>query len=205
MELTLIGGGGHCCSLLQMIPSVINVRGYTDVKPVEGMTIEYLGTDEGIDSEWVHIAVALGTNDSLSARRKLIDRLTPGHKFLTLIASTATCVNPTELGAGSAVMHGSIINGAKIGKHCIINSGAIIEHGVTLGENCFIGPGATICGGVEVGSDVIIGANATIRNGIKICSGAIIGMAATVVSDILSPGTYAGNPARRMQNSPNHP
>lgn len=198
MELTLIGGGGHCRSVLQMIPSVITVKGYTDLQPVEGMPIEYLGGDDATDSEWVHIAVALGTDDSLVARRQLIDRLTPDHKFLTLIASTATCVDPTELGAGSAIMHGAIINGAKIGKHCIINSGAIIEHGVRLGENCFIGPGVAVCGGVEIGSDVIIGANASVRNGVKICSGAVVGMGAAVVKDITEPGTYIGVPAKRI-------
>lgn len=198
MELTLIGGGGHCRSILQMIPSVISVKGYTDLQPVEDMPIEYLGNDDRIDSEWLHIAVALGTKDSLVTRRQLIGRLTPGHKFLTLIASTATCVDTTELGAGSAIMHGAIINGAKIGKHCIINSGAIIEHGVSLGENCFIGPGATICGGVEMGVDVLVGANACVRNGVKICSGAVIGMGAVVVSDITEPGTYIGIPAKKI-------
>lgn len=199
MELTLIGGGGHCRSLLQMIPSVITIKGYTDLHPVQGMPIEYLGVDDAVTSEWIHIAVALGRDDSLTARRQLIDRLTPGHKFLTLIASTATCVNPTELGAGSAIMHGAIINGAKIGKHCIINSGAIIEHDVMIGENCFIGPGATICGSVEIGNDVIIGANACVRNGVKICSGAVIGMCAAVVTDILEPGIYTGIPAKNTK------
>lgn len=198
MELTLIGGGGHCRSILQMIPSVIDVKGYTDLQPRPEMTIDYLGQDDDATGEWLHIAVALGTNDSLQARRRLIDNLTPGHKFLSVIARTATLVDPTEIGAGSAIMHGVIINGARIGRHCIVNSGAIIEHDVELGENCFIGPGATICGGVKVGSDVIVGANASVRNGVKICSGATIGMGAAVVSDITEPGVYVGVPARKI-------
>lgn len=198
MEVTLIGGGGHCRSLLQMIPSVVNIKGYTDISPVEDMAINYLGTDDSADlSEWLHIAVALGTDDTLATRRRLIERLSPNHKFLTLIASSAVCVNPTEIGAGSAIMHGAIINGAKIGKHCIINTGAIIEHDVRLGENCFIGPGAIVCGGVEIGSDNVIGAGATIRNGVKICSGAVIGMGAAIVGDITEPGIYTGVPATK--------
>lgn len=198
MEITFVGGGGHCRSLCQMLPSYIAVKGYTDVKEVPGMPLRYLGTDEALGNEWIHIAVALGADDSLSARRKLIDRFKPTHKFVALIAETAICADNSEIGPGSAVMHGAIINGAKIGWNCIINSGAIVEHEVTLGENCFVGPGAIICGGVEVGHDVIIGAGATIRNGIKICSGAVIGMGAVVISDITEPGKYVGVPAVKL-------
>ena len=34
-------------------------------------------------------------------------------------------------------MHGAIVNGASVGDFCIINTGAVIEHGVTLGRNVF--------------------------------------------------------------------
>ena len=199
MEVTFIGGGGHCRSLLQMLPRYIVAKGYTDLHPAENMPLTYLGNDSVIaDNEWLHIAVALGSEDSLTARRRLIDKLQDGHKFLSLIAETSVCATNTEIGNGTAVMHGAIINGAKIGKHCIINSGAIIEHGVTLGENCFVGPGAIICGGTEIGSDVIIGAGASVRNGVKICSGSVIGMGAVVVRDITEPGKYTGVPAAKL-------
>lgn len=199
MEVTFIGGGGHCRSLLQMLPRYIVANGYTDLHPAENMPLQYLGDDSVITpGDWLHIAVALGPDDSLTVRRRLIDSLKEGHKFLSLIAETSICATNTEIGNGTAVMHGAIINGAKIGQHCIINSGAVIEHEVKLGENCFIGPGAVICGGAEIGSDVIIGAGATVRNGVKICSGATVGMGAAVVSDITEPGKYVGVPAVRL-------
>lgn len=199
MEVTFIGGGGHCRSLLQMIPNYLTVKGYTDAAPVKYMAAEYLGNDDAVaPGDWLHIAVALGSDDSLKTRRSLIDRLTTNYKFLTLIAPTAICVNTTEIGAGSAVLHGVIINGAKIGPHCIVNTGAIIEHEVRIGENCFIGPGAVICGGVKIGNDVIIGAGATIRNNVSICSDVTIGLGAAVISDITESGVYTGVPARKI-------
>jgi len=45
--------------------------------------------------------------------------------------------------------------------------------------------------------DVIIGSNATILP-VKIVSGTVIGAGSVVTKDILKPGKYAGNPARRL-------
>jgi len=45
--------------------------------------------------------------------------------------------------------------------------------------------------------DVIIGSNATILP-IKIVKGAIVGAGSVVTKDILEPGKYAGNPAKRI-------
>ena len=48
-----------------------------------------------------------------------------------------------------------------------------------------------------IGDQVSIGSNATILP-VKICSGTIIGAGAVVTRDILEPGKYAGNPARKI-------
>ena len=45
--------------------------------------------------------------------------------------------------------------------------------------------------------DVIIGSNATILP-IKIVKGTIVGAGSVVTKDILEPGKYAGNPAKRI-------
>lgn len=191
----LIGGGGHARSLLQMLPPDVACAGYTDIAPVEQMPIPYLGTDSELLAGPLHIAVALTGIDSLDARRRIIDRLASA-TFVTLTAPTAILAPGSEIGPGAAVMHGAIINGAKIGPHTIINSGAIVEHEVSVGENCFIGPGAIICGGVTIGHDVIIGAGACVRNGVSIPSGTIVGMGAVVTHTITTPGVYTGNPAQ---------
>lgn len=199
MEFTLIGGGGHTQSLLNMLPEGFTPKGYTDFAPKDGIDLPWLGPDSEATGP-IHIAVALGADDSLAARRSLIDRFASGNQFVTLVAKSAIIAGGTSIGDGSAVMHGAIINGATIGRNCIINTGAIIEHGVKLGENCLIGPGAIICGGVTVGNDVVIGAGATVRNGVMIASGAIIGMGAVVTSSIDIPGRYVGIPAAKLHD-----
>ena len=46
-------------------------------------------------------------------------------------------------------------------------------------------------------NDVIIGSNSTILP-VKIVSGTIIGAGSVVTKDLLEPGKYAGNPARKL-------
>lgn len=196
MKFTLIGGGGHCESLLQALPQGLVPLGYTDLAPVDGMPVPFLGTDSEARGP-LHIAVALGSDDSLALRRRVITRF-HGAEFVTIVAPTAIVTPASVIGSGSALLHRVVINGATLGPHCIVNTGAIVEHSAHIGENCFIGPGAIICGGVTIGRDVMIGAGAIIRNNLTICPEAVIGMGAVVTRDITTPGKYAGIPARKL-------
>lgn len=199
--IALIGGGGHARSVMEMMPDGFTVCGYVDNAPIEDMTSTWLGNDDSFQAESpecpVHISLVWGSATDMSLRRRLIERYRK-HPAPTLIASSAIVTPHTEIGRGCAVMHRAVINGAKVGDYCVINTGAIIEHGVRLGENVFVGPGAVICGGVTIGNDCIIGAGATIRNGVTIAAGVTVGMGAAVTSDITAAGTYAGVPAKPL-------
>ena len=50
-----------------------------------------------------------------------------------------------------------------------------------------------------IGDNVLIGSNATILP-VDICSNVTIGAGAVVTKDITQPGTYVGNPARRVND-----
>lgn len=110
-----------------------------------------------------------------------------------------------------------IQTGAIIGKHCRIQSHAFICDMVTVGDNCFISHGAMFIndpfrsGGPArgdktrwrrtlLGDHVSVGTNATILP-VTICSHVIIGAGAVVTKDIMEPGCYVGNPARKLPAS----
>lgn len=199
----LIGGGGHTRSLLAAGFDA-DIRGYVDVKPNPDLGINYVGNDKDFLSDDpaipmpVHIAVISDKDCTMALRRKIIEHYKK-NPMVSLIAPTAEMAPGTVIGAGSALLRACVINGSKIGKYCVVNTGAILEHDVDLGENVFIGPGAVVCGGVTIGDDCYIGANATIRNGVTISSGVTVGMGSVVIHDITSPGTYAGNPCRKIK------
>ena len=101
-----------------------------------------------------------------------------------------------------------------IGARTRVQSHAFICALVPIGEDCFISHGAMFIndpfkiGGPargdqtqwkapHIGNRVSIGTNATIMP-VNICDDVGIGAGSVVTKDITEPGTYAGNPARRM-------
>ncbi len=103
-----------------------------------------------------------------------------------------------------------------IGARCRIQSHAFICELVTIGDDCFISHGAMFIndlfadGGpargdqtkwksTRIGHRVSIGTNATILP-VTICDDVVIGAGSVVTKDVTLPGTYCGNPARRLHN-----
>jgi acetyltransferase-like isoleucine patch superfamily enzyme len=109
-----------------------------------------------------------------------------------------------------------IQKGAKIGQYCKIQSHAFICELVEIGDYCFVSHGVMFindtftiggpAGGdrslwrpTTIGNHVSIGTNATILP-VKIADNAVIGAGSVVTKDILQPGIYAGNPARKLRS-----
>jgi len=103
----------------------------------------------------------------------------------------------------------------KIGERTKIQSHTFICELVTIGNDCFVGHGVMFIndlfseggpsGGdsskwkkTNIGNHVSIGSNATILP-VSICDDVVIGAGAVVTKDILRPGVYAGNPAKKIR------
>jgi acetyltransferase-like isoleucine patch superfamily enzyme len=101
-----------------------------------------------------------------------------------------------------------------VGSRTKIQSHTFICELVTVGDDCFIGHGVMFindlfldgkpAGGdaskwkaTKIGNNVSIGSNATILP-VNICDKAVIGAGAVVTRDIMEPGVYAGNPAKKI-------
>ncbi len=193
----LLGGGGHALSLLEALPQGAEAIGYTALARSNGMPIAWLGTDDDFRNRFspddVRLLCAFVYNGrpDLRLRQRIIDGFV-GWRFFTMVASTAVVTPESVVGDGSEVMHRAIINRAKIGRNCVINTGAIVEHDCRIDDNVFVGPGAVIGGEVSIGADTFIGLGAMVRNGVKIASGVVVGMGAVITADICEPGIYVG-------------
>lgn len=93
--------------------------------------------------------------------------------------------------------HSFICELVKVGSDCVI------AHGVVFINDPFRGGPArgdlSKWRSTQVGDRVYIGSNATILP-VSICDDVVIGAGAVVTKDITQPGTYAGNPARRLED-----
>lgn len=136
-----------------------------------------------------------------SKRREIVEKL--GKRvFLTVVHPTAIKAESTELGSGTVVMAGAILNPyVTVGNHCIINTGAALDHNVKIGDFVHIAPHCTLCGEVEVGEGTWVGAGTTIIQGIHIGKNCYIGAGSVVVKDIPDGALCYGNPARVIRKT----
>lgn len=102
----------------------------------------------------------------------------------------------------------------KIGDRVKVQSHSFICEYVEIGDDVFIGHGVVFindkfssggpAGGdiskwqsTRIGNLVSIGSNATILP-VSICDNVVIGAGSVVTKDIIEPGKYAGNPAKKL-------
>jgi len=145
--------------------------------------------------------VAIG-NPYGHVRCRLHDRLVAvGLTPISFSDSSALICRTATLGAGLQVMPQVLVhNAASIGRQCILNTRALVEHDCVLEDGVEIGPGAVLCGRVFVGRHTWIGAGATVRPRVKIGRNTIIGAGAVVVNDIPEGVVAVGVPARPISN-----
>lgn len=201
-DLVLAGGGGHALSILEALPDCLRYAGYTALSHMPDMPGKWWGNDSvarklaecGI---LVNIAFIYAGLPVMKRRRRILEIYEDaGVGFATIAAPTAIVTPNSHVSDGCTILNGAIVNRASLGRHAVINTGAIVEHDCSIGSNTFIGPGAVMGGNVKIGDDCFIGLGARIRNGVTICSGATVGMGAIVTSDIKRPGIYHGFPLR---------
>ena len=185
--LILIGGGGHCKSVIEVAESAgYEIKGILDMPDEVGKEVlpghKVIGTDDEIPQyvEECDFVVTVGFIKNPALRIKLYNKVkAAGGRLATIIASTAHVSKYAELGEGTVIMHHAFVNaGAKIGDNCIINTFVNIEHGeCKIGENCFIGSQSVCANCIEIASDIIVGAGSVVCKSLRM------------------KGIYAGNPA----------
>lgn len=207
-EILLIGGGGHCKSVIDVIEQerIYTIKGIVDVAEKVGQQVSgynIIGTEEELPEllkASPYAVVTVGQVRDSALRIKLFELIKNADGQLPVIISPQAYVSPRAvIGEGSIVMHGASVNaGAKVGVNAIINSQALIEHDAEVGEHCHISTAAVINGDCTLGHHILLGSRAVLRQGVKIADKVLIGMGSVVLHDINQPGIYAGVPAQKL-------
>lgn len=123
-----------------------------------------------------------------------------GLSAATIIHKTAFIASDATIGEGSQILAMSAVcANAAVGKACIINTAASVDHCCRIGDGVHIAPGARLAGEVIVEDFAFIGTGAIILPGIKIGFKAIIGAGSVVTKNIPPHATVAGNPAHLIK------
>lgn len=169
-KILLIGGGGHCKSVIDVIEmeGSFTIAGIIDQKELLGQKIlgyEVIGCDDNLEAlfaRFKYAIVTVGQIQSPNVRIKLFNRLTSiGFKMPPIISPMAYVSKHATVESGTVVMHNALINAnAAVGKNCIINTKALIEHDSIIGDHCHISTGAILNGGTVAAQGTFFGSNA---------------------------------------------
>ena len=201
--IILIGGGGHCKSVIEVAESAgMSILGIFDLPEKIGTEVlgyPVLGSDADIDrwADRAHFVVTVGQIKESFLRERLHAAVEQaGGALGTVIASTAHVSKHAIVAPGSVVLHGAMVNaGARIGKGCIINTLANIEHDVMVGDFCHISTGAMVNGDCRIGNGTFVGSQSVMLNGISIAPRSVVAAGSFIRKSITESGIYAGNPA----------
>ena len=192
-KILLIGFGGHAHSVIDSIiqKNEYDIVGYVD-KEEHGdyLNIKYLGNDNNLkvihDSGVKKAAVCIGFLGNSNIRNFIYDELKKiGFELPAIIDKTAIIANNVEIGEGTFVGKGAVINAnSMIGKMCIINSKSLVEHDCEIDDFAHIAVSACLCGEVAIGKNSFVGANSTIVQNLKIGNNVFIGAGMLVVNNI---------------------
>lgn len=204
-KVVLVGGGGHCIAVIDTIrrSNEYEIVGVVDPSPSLGLPqgIEILGDDSvlaGLACRYDEFLITIGQVKSATPRRKLAETL--GHSnvhFSSVACPSAIVSSSAVIGPGTVILPNVVVGAnVRIGSHCIVNSGAVIEHDSLVGNFCHVSTGAVVNGACVIGNGSFIGSNATVIQAIHIGEDCVIG-AGSLVSRNIPAGTLAyGSPAR---------
>lgn len=199
-EVIVIGAGGHGKVVADIVRSSGDiVLGFLDDGHGAGESICGIPVLGGVGDyvNFSHAKYVVGIGGA-TARRSIAQRL-ENVSWYTAIHPTAVISQiDTSIGEGTVIMANAVVNPcATIGKHCIINTAASIDHDNQIGDFTHISVGARLAGTVTVGQNVWVGIGATVSNNLTICDDCTVGAGAVVVRSITESGTYIGVPARK--------
>ncbi len=194
-KLVLVGGGGHCRSVLDTVVSLDKYEMIVIVDPniQRGTRVagyEVVGDDSQMEmlfqNGFKEAFITVGSIRSTDLRRRLFEHAEGiGFDIPNIIDPSAALGGFVKMGRGIFVGKQAVVNTeVEIGDGAIINSAAVVEHECRIGAFSHIAVGALVCGQSLIGDDVLVGAGSTVIQGLHIGNHAIIGAGSTVLGNV---------------------
>ncbi|EJO5346070.1 acetyltransferase [Clostridium botulinum] len=208
-KLLLLGGGGHCKSVLD---SLINKKIYSEIGIIDKkdnigkyvLGVPVIGCDQDLfklyEKGYKYAFVTVGSIGNSINRVKLFKNLKRiGFEIPNIIDSTAIISEHVVLAEGIYIGKNVVVNvGSYIDKGAIINTGSIIEHDCIIGEFSHVSPGSVLCGEVQIGPNTHVGARSVVKQQVKIGENTLIGMGSVVLKNVSENVVAYGNPCKEV-------
>ena len=207
MKVIVIGSSGHAKVIIDAInkSNHYEVIGLLDDFRVIGETTLGIPVIGKIADAIIHDKTGcswiIGVGDNYQ-RHAIHSRLMELRlNYINVIHSSATIGSDVDLGVGNFIAAGTIINsGTRIGNHCIINTGAQLDHDNTLHDFVSIAPKAALAGNVTIERGSYIGMGANVIEKITVSRQTVIGAGSVVTRNIPRFKVAYGNPCKEQRS-----
>ena len=105
--------------------------------------------------------------------------------------------NNVEIG-NNVCIDRAVLGSTVLQKDVKVDNLVHIAHGVNIGKNSLIIANSMVAGSVSIGANSWVAPSSSILNKITIGDNVTVGMGGVVIRDIKEPGTYVGNPLRKI-------
>ncbi len=211
-DIAIYGAGGlgrEMACLLRRINNEVsqqwNLVGFFDDGVPAGTANEYGAVLGNIDTlngwkEPLAVVFSIGSPRVVEMLHHKITNVNIG--FPNIIAPDTIFVDKSNvrIGKGNVICgRCSISCKVEIGSFNTFNGNVIIGHDTKIGSYNSIMPSCNISGGVIIGNRNFVGVNSVILQYKSIADDCVIGASSVVMRDIKRPGTYVGNPAKKIE------
>ena len=212
-KIIIIGTGQHARMLVELIEEqgkykIIGfiAKDWSNKKKILGYPI--LCIEKNLKSflkknyDIKYYACGVGDNaGGMKGREKIIkhyDNLLTAPK---IISPKSYISKYSKIGKGSIIeAYAKVMNGATIGKHCMIESFTAVNHDQNIKSNVFIGNNCALAGKF-IGKNTIIGDGSSIGYKVSIGSNCIINQGTVVTKSIKNNRIVFGNPYKVLKNN----
>ncbi|MDR0895409.1 MAG: hypothetical protein LBN06_08960 [Prevotellaceae bacterium] len=183
------------------VVGLINKEGY---KGLFCRDLPVIGTDDDVLSLYNDgyidcIQIAVGYT-LFKVREKLFNRFYGQVPLATIVHPSSFVDENAVIGEGCVIFPSCSVGPyAKLKENVLLNTSVTICHNSIIKRHSYISPGCNIAGTIGVGERCMIGVGTTIIDHVHICNDVITGGGSVIISDITTPGTYVGVPARKVK------
>jgi sugar O-acyltransferase (sialic acid O-acetyltransferase NeuD family) len=199
-SLIIVGSGGHAVSVFDVARSAgFDVRCFVDRERAGDRLLGVLVVRDVTEGAAVgaDFCIALGDNEGRAATHAELARTHPMARFPRVIHASAVVSALSSVGEGTVVMPGAVIGpNTKVGRFCILNTRASIDHDCVMDDYASLAPGVTTGGKVRIGSRTAISIGAVIKHNVTVGDDCVIGASSYLNADLVSNHVAFGIPAR---------
>ena len=207
MKVIIIGSSGHA----KVIIDAINKGGHSQVVGLiddfrevgeTTLNIPVIGKVNDIEAhKELNCGWIIGIGDNKQRHRVFSKLMELRLNYINVIHPSAIIGNDVNIGIGNFIAAGTIINsGTSIGNHCIVNTGAQLDHDNTLHDFVSIAPKAALAGNVTIERGSYIGMGANVIEKITVARQTVIGAGSVVTHDIPRFKVACGVPCKEIRS-----